>query len=108
MEVTANEVRLPALSAPASGTSVAISAAAATATTASEATTATATIGFWTGLVHVDGAYSELRAIECRDCLLSIFVTGHFNETKTTGATSVAIGQNADPVYLAVTLEHLP
>jgi len=106
-ESSEQSILLPALTASAAP-SVPISAAAAATPTPAEAATTAAAIGFWAGFVHVDGASAELRAVQCRDCLLSVFVIGHFNETKTTGAASVAIGQNADPVHLAIALENLP
>jgi hypothetical protein len=49
-----------------------------------------------------------LGAVQCGDSFLSVFRIGHFHETEAPRAAGIAVGHNADTVYLSVGLEQLP
>jgi hypothetical protein len=81
----------------------------ATATTiATVSATASATFYLRTGFVDVQSAAPELSTVQGGDGFVSIFGVGHLHKTKAARASGVAVGHDADPVYLSVCLEHLP
>jgi hypothetical protein len=49
-----------------------------------------------------------LRSIQSGDRFFSVLVAGHLDEAEAAGASSIAIGHNADPVHLPERLKHLP
>src|SRR5579862_466753 len=83
------------------------SAVASTAAVAASTTTA-ATFGLRTRFVHVDGAAADLRTVQSRDRLVSIFIAGHLHETEAARTPRVAVGHDADPVNLSVSFKRLP
>jgi len=80
--------------------------AAASATTAE--TTAASAVVLGPSFVDIDGASTELAAVECGDGFFAIFIAVHFDEAKATGASGIAIGHDADTVDLTVAFENLP
>jgi hypothetical protein len=96
--------------ATAAATSAAVSTIASAATTTAVATAATTTAAFGLGprFIYVDGASADLRTVESGNCLFSIFVAGHLNETKAARAAGIAIGHDAHAVDLSVRFEELP
>ena len=47
------------------------------------------------------------RAVQGRDCLLAVFVAGHFDESETARASSIAVGHDAHAIDLPVALKQL-
>src|SRR3984893_11317152 len=90
--------QLPAVSAAAPPT--------AAPTTAVAAPTA-ATLHLGTRLIYIQRTPAQLAAVKRGDRLLSLFCIRHLHETESARAASVAVGHDADPVYLPVRLEHL-
>ena len=83
-----------------------MSAAAAAAISASSAS-ASAALDLWTRFIHIQGASANLRAVQRRDGLLSVFRTRHLHEAETTRAPGIPVGHDADPVHLPMDLEQL-
>jgi hypothetical protein len=90
-------------------TTAAAASAIASTTTASTvpAASATAALGLRARFVDVDGAAADLRTVQGRDGLISIFVAGHFDETESARAPRVAVGHDADPINLSVRFKSL-
>jgi len=87
---------------------IAIPPAATTAAAAAAiSTTSTAAFDLRTRFIHVQGAPANLRAIKCRDGLLTIFCARHLHEAEAARAPGVPVGHDADPVHLPVYLEQL-
>src|SRR5271155_2415129 len=72
------------------------------------ASTAAGVLGFGAGLVDVQRASADLRAIQRSDGLFSILVAGHFHKAEPARPPGIAVGHDADPVHLTVRLKHLP
>jgi hypothetical protein len=89
-----------------SATTATMSAAAAAAISASSAS-ASAALDLWTRFIHIQGASANLRAVQRRDGLLSVFRTRHLHEAETTRAPGITVGHDADPVHLPMDLEEL-
>jgi hypothetical protein len=98
--------RLPAVATSASATTTAAAAVSAIAATTAAATRSA--LGLGPRFIYIDGASTDLRAIQRRDRLFAVFVAGHFYKPKAPGTPGFAIRQNAYPVYLTVSLEDLP
>jgi hypothetical protein len=77
------------------------------AATVAASTTTTAALGLRARFVDVDGAAADLRTVQGRDGLISIFVAGHFDETESARAPRVAVGHDADPINLSVRFKSL-
>lgn len=58
-------------------------AAVSSAATAVETTTVAAAFRFWTGCFNADSFTIEISAVKAIDCLLSLFIVWHFDETET-------------------------
>jgi hypothetical protein len=86
-------------------TSAAAPVSAAAATTIS--TAAPAALDLWTRFIHIQGASANLRAVQRRDGLLSVFRTRHLHEAEATRAPGIPVGHDADPVHLPMDLEQL-
>src|SRR6266542_2464004 len=89
----------------------AIAATAATATTEAAATTTatTATWAIFAGLGFVDGqgAAFVLLAVEGGDCLLGLFIVGHFDEAEAFASAGVAVIDDLSAFDRAVRREQL-
>jgi hypothetical protein len=88
----------------------ATTAASATAISAVASTTASTSAGalsFGTCFVDVDRASTYGRAIQSRDRLLTVFITGHLDETETSGTSRVSIRHDAYAIYLSERLKQL-
>jgi len=68
---------------------------------------ASGAISFGSRFVDIDGASTQLRAVQSRNGFFSFFSVGHFHEPESARTPSFAVGQYAYPVYLAVCLESL-
>ena len=101
----------PNLVAAASSTTTAAAstavAAAIPATASTIAPAASSMFGFGTCLIHVETAPAHLRAVQCCDGLVSIFVAGHFHETESPRASRVSVRHDAHPVHLPERFKHL-
>jgi hypothetical protein len=98
---------LPAASTAAATTPAPAVASAISATTSAIASATSGVFSLWAGLVHVKRTSSYLRAVQCGDGLFPVFITGHFHKAESAGASGIAVGHDADPIYLSVRLEHL-
>ena len=74
----------------------------ATTAIAAISTTSTAAFDFRTRFVHVQGASTNLSAIECRDGFLSVLRARHLHEAEAARAPRVPIRHDADPVHLSI------
>jgi hypothetical protein len=81
--------------------------AALSATASAVASTASAMLSLRPRLIHIQSAATDLRAIQCGDGLVSIFIAGHFHKTESARAPGIAVGHDADPVHLPEWLKHL-
>ena len=81
---------------------IAATTAAAFASAASASPTAASAFRLGARFVHVQGASADLRAVESRDRLISFLGVRHLDKAKTTRAARVAVGHDADPIYLSV------
>src|SRR5580658_1068122 len=90
--------------ATAAAPAAAISAVASTTT----ATASAAAFGFRPCFVDVDGAPADRGAVQGCDCLLAVFVAGHFHEAETAGTSGVTVGHDAHAVDLPERLKQLP
>ena len=66
-----------------------------------------AAFDLWTRFVHIQCAPTNLRAIQRRDGLFSVFRTRHLHEAKAARAPGIPVRHDADPVHLSVYLEKL-
>jgi hypothetical protein len=98
---------LPAATPAAAATTVPTAVPASAAAFASTATAA-GMFGFWARFIHIQRASANLRAVQRGDCLIALFVIGHFDEAEAAGAASLAVGHNADPIYRTEGFENLP
>lgn len=64
-------------------------------------------LSFWLSNGNVDGAAFDHRTIECLDSCLGGVSTCEFDEAESSGATGVAICDNASGYDFAVRGEHL-
>jgi hypothetical protein len=80
---------------------------AAAAATISAAASAASALDLWTRFIHIQGASANLRAVQRRDGLLSVFRTRHLHEAEATRAPGIPVGHDADPVHLPMDLEQL-
>jgi hypothetical protein len=64
-------------------------------------------LSFRPRLIHIQSAATDLRAIQCSDGLVSIFIAGHFHKTESARAPGIAVGHDADPVHLPEWFKHL-
>jgi len=81
---------------------------AATVTTAATAVAATTAAASLTGLglVDVEGATTEVAAVEGADGLASVLI-GHLDEAEAARAAGLAVGREGDRDHLTVLREHL-
>jgi hypothetical protein len=98
---------LPAATPAAAATTVS-AAIPAPATTLASTTAAAGMFGFWTRFIHVQRASSNLRAVQRGDRLIAIFVTSHLDEAEAAGASSLAVGHDADAIHWTEGFENLP
>jgi hypothetical protein len=82
-------------------------AAAATAITEASASAAAGVLGFGTGFIYVESAAADLRAVQCGDGFVALFVVGHFHKTKAAGASGIAVGHDADAIHWSIGFEDL-
>jgi len=81
--------------------------AAAAATISTAASSASAALDLLTRFIHIQGASANLRAVQRRDGLLSVFRTRHLHEAEAPRAPGIPVGHDADPVHLPMDLEQL-
>jgi hypothetical protein len=100
--------KLPALTtAAATATTAAASTTAATAAapTAASKPAAPTTSRFRTSFVHIDRASVHLGAVQLRNRRFRIALFGHFNESETARLPGIAIGDDIDPLHVAILRE---
>jgi hypothetical protein len=97
--------RLPAFASSAATT--AASAISTIVTAASAAPTASGAFSFGPRFVDIDGASADLRTVQGRDRLLTIFTVGHFDESEATRPAGVPVSHDAHPIHLSVGFESL-
>jgi hypothetical protein len=98
----------PSLVTVAPPATTAASATAISAVASATASTATRTFSLGTRFVDVDRPSADRRAIQSRDRLLAIFVTGHLHETETTGSPRVTVRHDAHAIHLSERFKQLP
>src|SRR5260370_42497105 len=101
------DLNLIAAASPATAAASASLATALTAAASAVASTTAAVFGLGTRFIYVEGASTHLRAIQCRNGFVSIFIAGHFHKTKSARAPGIAVGHDADPVHLPEWFKHL-
>ncbi len=101
-----NFVFLIAASSAATASATTVAATISAAATA-VASTAAGMFGFGARLVHVEGASAHLRAVQCSDGFISIFVAGHFHKAEPARASGIAVRHDAHPVHLSEWFKHL-
>src|ERR1700686_2774194 len=94
--------------------SSATAAAAATTLTAAFAATASPVASSASGVfslrsrfIHVESASAHLRAIQCGNGLVPIFVAGHLHKTESARASGIAVRHDTHPVHLTERCKHL-
>src|SRR5205823_2386022 len=72
-----------------------------------EATTTAAPrpFGLGTSFVHVERAAVQIPSVESVDGRITLGVVAHFNESKTTWLSGIAISDNVDPIHGAISFK---
>jgi hypothetical protein len=82
------------------------STAVAAAISASATTAASAALSLGTGLINIECASSDFLTVQGGNSFFTVFGACHLHKSKSTGAASVPIGHDADPVHLPIGFKH--